>query len=172
MREIHLLEDGELAQIRSTVLRILGQTGIVIRHQGALQRLRQHGAWVDDDQQRVRFPEKLADQALSTVPPTFTLGGADPDYDVHLGRNGWLYARSAVGGDYVVDLGASRHRRATLKDVEQWITLVRRLPTVHLGSPYPSDVPAQVRDLLVVERSLELSPKPVIISFCSAAALR
>jgi len=173
MREIHLLEDEELDQIHATVVRILGETGIAVRHEGALQRVQEYGARVDRDQQRVWFSEDVISKALSKAPQTFTLAGADPSHDVHLGSNGWPYARPAVGGDYVVDPGATRHRRATLQDVEQWITLVRRLPSVHInGSPYPSDVPAEIRDLLVVERAFELSPKPVIISHYSVASLR
>lgn len=173
MREILLLEDEELAQIHRTSLRILGETGLIVAHRGALGLLHEHGARVDRDQQRAWLPEELVTQALSTVPSSFTLTGSAPEHDVLLADNGRIHGRPSVGPDFVVDPGALSHQPALVKDTEDWIKLVNRLPNVHIVCcPYPRDVPLASRDVLVVERTLELSPKPVAISHYSANALR
>jgi len=173
MREIFLLEDEELAQIHRASLRILEKTGMVVAHQGALQLLQEHGARVDWEQQLAWFSEELVSQALASVPAAFILAGGNPEHDVPLGKNGRIHARAAVGADFVVDPGAARHRPATLRDTENWIRLINQLPNVHVvGCPYPGDGPAVGRDLLVVERVLELSRKPLLISHYSSAALR
>jgi trimethylamine--corrinoid protein Co-methyltransferase len=173
MKAIFVLEDEELARIHSTSLRILGETGIKVAHESAMRLLQERGARVDLERQRAWFPEELVDQALSTVPKTFNLAGSDPEHDVTLGNDGRMHARPVVGADFVVTPGASHHRAATLEDTENWIKLVSGLPNIHLnGCPYPTDVPPGGRDVVVVERVLELSAKPVLISHYSAAGLR
>jgi len=173
VREILILEDEELIRIHRTSLRILGETGIVVAHEDCLRLLQEHGARVDWDQQRVWLSEELVAEALSTVPDAFTLAGSDPAHDVTLALNGPLHGRPVVGADFVVEPDSQHHRPARLQDVEEWVRLVDRLPNLHINSgPYPSDVPEDIRDLLLVERALELSRKPVFASHYSGAALR
>jgi trimethylamine--corrinoid protein Co-methyltransferase len=173
MREIRLLEDEGLAKLHHTTLRILAEVGIRVEHRGALRLLADHGANIDWDEQRVWLSEGLIKRGLATVTPSFMLAGSDPSHDVTLIDGGQAQARPVVGADFVVDPGAAHHRPATLQDVEAWIRLVDQLPNFRIsGSPYPSDVPAAIRDLIVVERAFELSHKPMLISHYSSAALR
>jgi len=173
MRELFLLEDEELQRIHHTSLRILGETGIAICHPQAVRIMQQHGARVDSEQQRVWLSEELIGRALPTVAREFTLTGSEPVHDVPLGAGHPLRGRPVVGADFFLEPGATSHRPTTLRNAEDWIRLVEQLPNIHLnGSPYPSDVPAAIRDLLVVERVFELSHKPMLLSHYSADALR
>ena len=168
-----MLENKELQRIHRTSLRILGETGFSIRHRQAVQILQQHGARVDSEQQRVWLSEELICRALATVPGEFTLTGSEPGYDVPLGGGHPMRGRAVVGADFFLEPGATSHSPTTLRDAENWIRTVEQLPNIHLnGSPYPSDVPAVIRDLLVVERVFELSRKPMLLSHYSAGALR
>lgn len=173
MREIVVLENKTLSLVHHTALRVLEKTGIGVRHKEVLQLLEEHGALVDREQQRAWLPETLIDRVLSTVPSSFTLLGSDAAHDVPLGGNRPCHGRPVVGADAMVKPGGSHHHPTTLADVEDWVRLVEQLPYIHLnGSPYPSDVAAHVRDLVVIEKVLKLSRKPMLLSHYSAAALR
>ncbi len=65
--QIKYLSDSEIKEIHQHSLRILEEIGMRMPHEEALTVFKQAGAEIVDSD-IVRIPEKLVDQALSTVP--------------------------------------------------------------------------------------------------------
>ena len=66
------LTPEQCAKLHNASLEILERTGIRFYDQGAIDLVRQAGAQVSDDNQ-VRLPARLVEQALSTAPRRVTL---------------------------------------------------------------------------------------------------
>ena len=72
------LADSEIAELRERVAMFLSERGVELQHPGMLEQLEGCGARVDGSSALVRFPLKLQEQALRSVPRTFSLAAQPP----------------------------------------------------------------------------------------------
>ena len=141
-------------------MRILEEVGVDFRGDAeALALWREAGAEVAGE--RVRIPPELAMAQLALAPDRFTQHARNPDRSVEIGGPNLVLA-PVYGPPYVRDLDGTR-RRGTLEDLENFIKLAYRLPSLnHSGGIIcePQDVPVPKRHLEIFRAHVRHSDKP------------
>jgi trimethylamine---corrinoid protein Co-methyltransferase len=90
-RPLQILSADEVARIHEASLEVLADVGVMFHSQRALDVLEAHGATVDRDTTVARIPAAAVDEALATLPHSFTLGGRDPAFDLPVdGRHAYM----------------------------------------------------------------------------------
>ncbi len=123
---LRLLTTEELKQIDQTGRRILERIGIKILDGDVLSRLKDDGAQVDYDDQRVRFEGGWLDQVVNRAPPSFVLYSRDGKNDLHLGE-GNVYFGNGGRVFRVLDMATGGYRLTKLMDVGNTASLVHNL---------------------------------------------
>jgi trimethylamine--corrinoid protein Co-methyltransferase len=140
------LTDEQVKQIHEASLAILKRTGVQVDEPEALQLFKEAGAGVDDD--RVRLPQSLIEDAIDKAPSRVVLAGRDPKHDlilegarVHIGTGGAALQ--------VLDLETSKIRKAVLQDVADMARVVDALDNIHfyLLPIYPTDLPKETVEI-------------------------
>jgi trimethylamine---corrinoid protein Co-methyltransferase len=138
---LKVLNRDQARAIHKAALEILERTGVKMAHPKALEMLTGAGARVSQNNW-VKIPAYLVEEALRTVPRQFTL------YD-QLGNRAMrlLDANSffGTGSDttFTVDLGTGERRRTVLKDIGNFARLVDGLHNMDflMSMANPQDVP-------------------------------
>jgi trimethylamine--corrinoid protein Co-methyltransferase len=107
-------------------LEILDEVGLLVRNKKARDRFAEHGAVVDEENERVRIPPDVVERYLAMVPPTITLHGRDPKYDVTFPRKLPVVATASSAPD-IVDPVTGKTRRATSDDIARIGHIVNEL---------------------------------------------
>ncbi|MCZ7676278.1 MAG: trimethylamine methyltransferase family protein [Roseovarius sp.] len=76
MQFFSYLEPSEIRRVHEASLEILEEVGLLVRSQKARRRFAEHGARVDEANERVRLPADIVEKYRAMVPPTITLRGA------------------------------------------------------------------------------------------------
>ena len=84
MIKLPILSLREIEDIHNATLRVLSETGILLKHPKARDLLQAHGAKSIGD--RILIPEDLVMDRLSFIPPTVKLQGREPDQAITLGN--------------------------------------------------------------------------------------
>ncbi|WIY24378.1 trimethylamine methyltransferase family protein [Parasedimentitalea psychrophila] len=126
MQHFSFLEDHEVKRIHDASLEILAQTGLLVRNKKARDRFAEHGANVDEPNEMVRIPPEVVERYLALVPPTITLRGRDPKYDVTFPRKLPVVATASSAPD-IVDPVSGVTRRATSDDIARIAHVVNEL---------------------------------------------
>ena len=116
MQHFSYLSDDDIAYVHAASLEILAEVGLIVRNEKARRRFGEHGAAVDDDSQIVRIPAKVVEAHRKMVPPTITLRGRDPAFDVTFPRALPVVATASSAPD-IVDPIDGRCRRSTSADI-------------------------------------------------------
>lgn len=127
--------------VHSAALEILEKTGIKLEHDGARQLLAEHGARLFNDQW-VRIPAFLAEQALTTAPRQIILYDQSGRKTMELRDDNFYYG---TGSDttFTLDLESGQRRRCVLGDTGRFARLVDALPNISfaMSMSNPKDVP-------------------------------
>jgi trimethylamine--corrinoid protein Co-methyltransferase len=92
-RPLEILSPAEVQRLHEASLKILAEVGCTYHSQAALDVLAEHGAQVDRETTVAKLPPELVQQALTTLPRSFVLGGRTPEYDLPLdGEHAYLTA--------------------------------------------------------------------------------
>lgn len=157
-----LSEDG-LDAIHETSIRILEEIGIEVAHEEARELLADAGARVDEESEIVEFPESLVDDCLETPPSSFTLHGRNPERNTGVG-DGDTTLTSTYGAPNVLRYDEGR-RSSTIDDYEDLVKLAQIHDVIGCTGYNicePTDVPQEVKHYEMIQRSLELTDKPVM----------
>ena len=120
------LTDEQVLRLHRAALEILADTGLLVRNQKARRRFAEHGCTVDDETENVRFPAELVEKCLELAPPTFTLHGRDPAYDVTIPRHEPVVVTASSAPD-IIDPVSGNTRRATSDDIARIAKLINEL---------------------------------------------
>ena len=127
--------------IHTAALSILEKTGIKMEHDGARELLIDKGARLYDDQW-VRIPAYLAEQALQTAPRQIMLYDQNGGKAMDLRDDNFYYG---TGSDttFTLDLESGQRRRCVLGDTGRFARLVDALPNISfaMSMSNPQDVP-------------------------------
>ncbi len=126
---LRLLTPEDLEQIDRTARRILERVGIRILDSTFLDRLKEAGAQVDFDDQRIRFEGDWLDEVLGRAPSSFVLYSRDGRNDLHLGE-GNVYFGNGGRVFRILDMVTGGYRLTKLMDVANTATLVHYLDNV------------------------------------------
>ena len=116
MKFFSFLNQDELEYVHQSSLEILEETGLLVRNEKARKRFAEHGAIVDHETEMVRIPAHIVEKYRKMVPPTITLRGRDPAYDVTFPRELPVIATASSAPD-IVDPVTGVCRRSTSDDI-------------------------------------------------------
>jgi len=123
------LTPEDLKQIDQTGRRILERVGIRISDSTFLNMLKEAGAQVDHDDQRVCFASDWLDEVLNKAPSSFVLHSRDGRNDLYLGK-GEVYFGNGGRVFRILDLATGGYRLTKLMDVARTATLVNHLDNI------------------------------------------
>ena len=88
---LNMFTDDELTEIHLATLDVLQNYGVGVHCEEAMDIFENGGAYVDRENNHVRIPAHLVEDAISSAPSTILLAGRTPEYDVTLqgGRVGF-----------------------------------------------------------------------------------
>jgi trimethylamine--corrinoid protein Co-methyltransferase len=158
-----LLDDEGLATLEENADTILEEVGLIFRGDPeAVRTLRESGADVADDGERVRFPRGLCRQVVqASAPRVYTQHARNPARSVVIGDPYTVLAPN-YGSPFVRDLDRGR-RYGTLEDFRNLVKLTYLSPFLHHSGGTvcePVDVPVNKRHLDMVYAHIRFSDKP------------
>jgi trimethylamine:corrinoid methyltransferase-like protein len=156
------LSDEEIRYVHQSSLEILQETGLLVRNEKARRRFARHGALVEHATQMVRIPASVVETYRKMIPPTITLRGRDPAYDITLPRKLPVIATASSAPD-IVDPATGICRRATSGDIARIAHLVNDLDGFDLFSisTLADDAPKDQFSLTRFYAALKNCVKPV-----------
>ena len=80
-----ILRNDDLDALHSSTVELMGDYGLRIHGEEALEILEGAGCEIDKKTSQVRFPANLINDAIESCPPEFTLCGRDPKNDTLIG---------------------------------------------------------------------------------------
>ena len=161
--KLDVISDEQTDQIHTASLEVLERTGVKITHPKALEMLHGAGAKVDDN--RVRIPAWMVDDALQKSPSRVVLGKRNGDHSVILeGDRSW-FGSSLDCIDYLNPVTEER-RPFNSEDCRTAVTISDALPNYSWGMTFglAADVPYYLADRVVARQALTYSEKPLV--FC------
>jgi len=126
MQYFSFLDDDQVQYVHEASLEVLAEVGLIVRNEKARHRFAEFGALVDHSTELVKIPAKVVEKYRAMVPPTITLRGRDPQFDVTFPRQLPVIATASSAPD-VVDPVAGVTRRATSADIANIAHLVNAL---------------------------------------------
>ncbi len=127
------LKDDDIQYVHDASVEILQEVGLLVRNEKARKRFAEHGAVVDHDTEMVRIPSAIVEKYRAMLPPTITLRGRDPAYDITLPRKLPVIATASSAPD-IVDPVSGVTRRSRSDDIARIAHLVNELPGFDLFS--------------------------------------
>ncbi|MEJ2038360.1 MAG: trimethylamine methyltransferase family protein, partial [Desulfosarcinaceae bacterium] len=127
--------------VHSAALEILEKTGILLEHEGARKLLLDKGARLHDDQW-VRIPACLAEQALKTAPRQILLYDQNGGKAMDL-RDDNFYFGTGSDTTFTLDLDSGERRGCVLNDTARFARLADALPNISfvMSMSNPRDIP-------------------------------
>ncbi|MEM9517741.1 MAG: trimethylamine methyltransferase family protein [Actinomycetota bacterium] len=156
------LSDDEVAHVHAEAKRLLQAHGIRVLLPEACGIFTAAGATVDDNQM-VRIPADVVDEAVGRAPSVVRVGAPDPAKAITIGDR-HLNFMPVGGPPFVTDLDRGR-RPGTLEDYENLMRLVQGVDVLHANAPFveAQDIPVDVRHLHITRSQLTLSDKPAFL---------
>jgi trimethylamine:corrinoid methyltransferase-like protein len=158
-RPLEILSPADVERIHAAALDVLAETGVMFYSGRALDALEAHGATVDRETTVARIPASAVEEALSTLPRTFTLGGREPEFDLPLdGEHVYL---SSDGCATRVREADGTVRQSVKQDVYEAARVVEGLDNLSMTSALVSaqDTPEESRVLHEFEACMRASRK-------------
>jgi trimethylamine--corrinoid protein Co-methyltransferase len=157
-----VLSESQMQDLHLAALEVLRRTGIRFYHQGALDMLRQAGAFVSDGN-LVKFPAALVDEAIASAPSRIIMCGRDGEPALFLeGTKVWF----GTGSDCLnfLDPETGEHRPFTQADIIDGYHLCDALPNIHfvMSIGIPSDVHPDLAYDVQMALMLEHTTKPIV----------
>ncbi|MEM2507643.1 MAG: trimethylamine methyltransferase family protein [Candidatus Bathyarchaeia archaeon] len=159
-RRLEFLTKKEIYNIHSATLEVLKDVGVKVRNKQALKILDEFGVSVDYKNERAYFPEYIVDEAIKNSKTAFNYYGRNYEQRLQI-ENGNVYFLDGGTALNVVDLNGE-YRRATLKDLANFVRLYDALPNVDFiaGPTFPTNIPENVHHLYDYLTKIENTSKP------------
>ncbi|MEI6727815.1 MAG: trimethylamine methyltransferase family protein, partial [Actinomycetes bacterium] len=169
-RPLRILEQDDVERIHEASLDVLANVGVMFHSQRALDVLEAHGAIVDRETTVARIPATAVEEAVSTLPRTFTLGGRTPEFDLPIDGE-HVYLASDGCATFVREADGTV-RPSTRQDVYEAARVVEDLPNLSATSALVSaqDAPNESRVLHEFDACMRASRKhSIVVSIKDAA---
>ncbi|WP_419904450.1 trimethylamine methyltransferase family protein [Kiloniella sp.] len=145
---LELLNPDQMDQLHATSIRILSEAGIRVMGDNVMDLFEKAGAIVDRDSKVIRLDENIVQEALKTVPASFTLNSRNPEKQITMGGNNINFG--LVAGPPNVHDRINGRRQGNHKDYCNFIKLAHHFNVVNLiGNQVvaPMEMPANSRHL-------------------------
>lgn len=156
-----IVSADELEAIHQTSLKVLEEIGMDFIHEGAKALLRERGAEVAKDSDRVRFPRELIEDSIKTIPEQFELVARTPSRNRLIGKD--CFAMAPVSSAPSSHSRAGGRRDGNAKDYRDFLRLAQVTNVVDLTQGYPVepvDIHPSVRHLHCINDFIRLTDKP------------
>ena len=152
IEKLKVLSDEEIVRIHENSLKILENTGVHVNSEEVLKTASELGLPADKNSKIVKFPKKLVEDCLKSVPAEIDLYNARGELCAGLGR-GKTYAANGHNAIFVMDYHSGERRNATKADVGKFALLTDYLPSFDFVSSeaFPQDVKAEASLLHAVD---------------------
>jgi len=159
MIRLSVFDENQIKSIHEATLRVLSETGVVLRHTEGRTLLKEAGAILDHE--RILLPPGLVEQAVAQAPKTVTIRGRGGQSRI-LG-DGELHWHNLGGARDVFDAKSGHKRPAVLQDVRDSARLLDALENESTITPFftPTDVPGELMSLAMYRHSLPHTTKPL-----------
>ena len=156
---INLITSDNIESLHQATLRILGETGLSIKHTGARDLLSSHGAHLEKE--RILIPPDLVEKCIRLAGKRITIQGRGGMAKT-LG-DGNLYFHNLGGARDVIDPINNHKRLASTQDVCDATRLLDALENCHTITPFftPRDVPGDLMSLSMYRHALPYTTKPL-----------
>ena len=168
------LSESDVRKIADAAFEVLEKSGMAVYSPTAFEAFKTAGADVDAENQIVRLPRGLVEDAIVSNPSSITLYSRDDKYDAVLEKNRVHYG---TGGTaiYVLDPDTGERRPSTTEDVILNARLVDNLENIHVFTinVFPNEIKA--KDEIDVNRffhALDNTTKHVMGGIYSMAGCR
>ena len=159
---LRVLNREQALAIHTAALEILEKTGFKMEHPGALEMLADKGCKISDGDW-VRMPPHLVEEALKTAPKQISLYDQKDAKAMDLTGENSFYG---TGSDatFTQDVETGERRRAVLKDVSNFATLVDGLENIDfaMSMANPEDAPIDDIYVYVFAEMLRNTNKPIV----------
>ena len=159
---LRVLNREQALAIHTAALEILEKTGFKMEHPGALEMLADKGCKISDGDW-VRMPPHLVEEALKTAPKQISLYDQKGAKAMDLTGENSFYG---TGSDatFTQDVETGERRRAVLKDVSNFATLVDGLENIDfaMSMANPEDAPIEDIYVYVFAEMLRNTNKPIV----------
>jgi trimethylamine--corrinoid protein Co-methyltransferase len=159
---LRVLNREQALAIHTAALEILEKTGFKMEHPRALEMLADKGCKISDGDW-VRMPPHLVEEALKTAPKQISLYDQKGAKAMDLTGENSFYG---TGSDatFTQDLETGERRRAVLKDVSNFATLVDGLENIDfaMSMANPEDAPIDDIYVYVFAEMLRNTNKPIV----------
>lgn len=155
-----LLTLDKMDMIAEKTVELLVQQGVIFQSPEALAIFQDHGADVDWPSRRVRFREKIIENALKSAPSSFILKARDPRFHYHMDGKHTGFTTFGVGFS-VLDRKTGELRASSKKDLIESVILSDYLDTLDIYSHAVTarDCPLSSIDLHEAEAFLSYTEK-------------
>ncbi len=133
--KVSILDDQEISQINQNARTVMEEIGVSFPSKKALKIFADVGANVDFDKQIVKIPADLLDKYIATAPRSYTMAGARPELDVHVGDGNGTYFYCSGEAPKIVDFETGERRLSVKQDIENHARIADYLPIVSLMWP-------------------------------------
>jgi len=157
-----MYSDEQIQKIHASSLGILANTGFLIEHRGALEKLADAGATVDLDSQRVYFPKELVEKCLKVAPTSWICGGRDESFDYIMGPDTHLASRTSGGPIKRYRPETGKITMITDDDCAEYARVTDALANINaVGTLTPSDLPTATYDIHTLRTFLKNTRKHI-----------
>jgi trimethylamine--corrinoid protein Co-methyltransferase len=160
--QFSLLSESQLQDLHLGALEVLRRTGVRFHHQGALDMLKEAGAFVSDGN-LCKFPARLVEEALASTPGRIIMCDRSGEPAVFL-EGTKVYFGTGSDCLNVLDPETGEHRKFMQADIVDGYRLCDALPNIHfvMSIGLPADVdPALTYDVQMA-LMLEHTTKPIV----------
>ncbi|MCA9923693.1 MAG: trimethylamine methyltransferase family protein [Anaerolineales bacterium] len=166
-----MFSDSQLAEIHHASLEILRRTGVRVYESESLTLLQEAGAVVSDEN-LVKFPPAVVEQALSDAPSRIVLCDRNGRAQLYLEGHRTYFGTGSDLPNFL-DLETGERRLSRLTDVADMARLADALPNLDfiMSMALPSDVPIATSDRHSFYTMLTNSTKPIVFTAWDEAGL-
>ena len=140
--QFSVLSESQIRDIHLAALEVLRRTGIRFHHEGAVEMLKEAGAFVSDGS-LVKLPARMVEDAISSVPGRVVMCDRDGEPAMYL-EGTKVYFGTGSDCLNLIDPETGEHRKFTQADLINAYRLCDALPNIHfvMSVGIPSDVDA------------------------------
>jgi len=158
-----VLSESQMQDLHLAALEVLRRTGIRFFHPGALEMLKEAGAFISDGN-LVKFPVRMVEDAIATVPGRVIMCNRDGEPAVFLEDK---KVNFGTGSDCInfLDHETGEHRKFVTQDIINGYRLCDALPNIDfvMSIGIPTDVDADLTYDEQMALMLEHTTKPLVI---------
>lgn len=157
------ITEKEKRQIYLSSLEVLEKVGVEIRHEKALDLLKDAGAEVVEN--KAFIPPYLVEEAIQTAPKAFPIYDREGNKALKMGHDE-RYFGSGSDNPHTLDPNNHERRPSTLKDVKNYSIIADALPNFDffMSMALPTDLSTEVADLKQFKTMTNNCTKPIVFT--------